>query len=229
MVAQSYKNRFENLRSKRLTLIEKLTTDFSRINSLFDSLRTDAEINGNFAFKNINIIRPMVIRIQSISTDELAVFEEDERLRKDITNIGDFLSSLLIDVDNLENVAQMQINIENEEKSKFKEELKKLRRTIIKHGFQITPYLEIVDSSGKAKGNHYDATISTLAELKSGLDGALNETANMKSFLKDRRIFYSIKCLDSQNQLRSLVIQLEDAKRKYSKRNPVQRFINRLT
>src|SRR5260221_10487326 len=85
-VLQSYKNNHEDLRSKRLTLIEKLNTDFIRINSLFESLRNDAELNGYFAFKNINTIRPMVARIQAITTAELAIFDEDEKLRKEIIN-----------------------------------------------------------------------------------------------------------------------------------------------
>ncbi len=60
---QNYKNKKEDLRSKRLTLIEKLNTDFVKINNLFELLRNDAELNGFFAFKNINTINPKVSRL----------------------------------------------------------------------------------------------------------------------------------------------------------------------
>jgi uncharacterized membrane protein len=119
-ISQNYKKNVEELRSKRLTLIEKLNIDFIRINALFDSLRNDAELNGYFGFKNIQSIRPMVARIQSITTDDLAVFEDDEKLRNEIVNIGDFLSSILTDFGDLENFAQAQTNKEVEDKKKPK-------------------------------------------------------------------------------------------------------------
>lgn len=218
----------EDLRTKRLTLIEKLNVDAVRINNLFESLRTDAEINGYFAFKNINTINPMVARIQSITTDEIAVFEEGDKLRKEIIDIGDFLSSFLIDVNLLENMAQIQINKDQESTDKFNQDLKRLRSNVLRYGIQITPFLDVVNPSEDNTNKHYNATLSSISEIRAARQKTIDEATKLIENLKDRRIFYSIKCLDSQNRLRRFSDLLEKAEAKYTKRNWFLKLLNRV-
>jgi hypothetical protein len=225
---QKYRRSKEELRAKRLTLIEKLTTDAVRINNLFESLRTDAELNGYFAFKNINIINPMVGRIQSITTDEMVVLDEGDKLRKEIIAIGDFLSSFLFDVDTLEKIAQSQANRDKDASDKFNADIEKLRNNILPYGLQITPQYVIVNPSGDNSNKHYNAALSTLADIQSVRNNLREESANLYQNIKDRRIFYSIKCLDSQNRLNIFISLLEKAENRYAKRTWFVKILNRI-
>ena len=151
----------------------------------------------------------MVVRIQSITTDELSVFEDDEKLRNEIINVGDFLSSLLTDFDNLEYSDQAKSNKEVEDRKILDNEVRKLRRTITRSGLQITPDLIIVEPTGNYSSPIYNATLSTLTELKNAFNSSQASIDSMRNIIKDRRFFYSIKCLDSQYRLRSLMTLLD--------------------
>ena len=225
---RGYRNSKELIRTKRLALIGKLSTDVIRINALFESLRIDAELNGYFAFKNIYTIRPMVSRIQSITNDELAVFEGEDKLRNNIIDTGDFLSSLLTDVDNLENIAQVQVREDKDAKNKLDSDVKSLRATILPFGFQVTPALEIVNPTRNPNDKIYNSTLSSLSEIKSTYDNSINNSRIMTQVLKDRRFFYCIKLLDAQNRLQNLIFLLENARKKYSKRSWIIKLLNKI-
>jgi hypothetical protein len=103
--------------------------------------------------------------------------------------------------------------------------VRKLRRAILRFGLQITPDLIIVDPTESYSSPKYNATISTLTELKNEFNSSSASIDSMRNIMKDRRFFYSIKCLDAQNRLRSLMVLLEEAKKRYYKRNWILGFL----
>ena len=228
---RGYRNNKESLRSRRLTLIDKLANDSVRINALFESLRIDAELNGYFAFKNINAIRPVIARIGNISSEELSVFDEKDGLSEKIIETGEFLSSLLTDVDNLETIANSNFNEEKAAKEKLDNKVNDLRDSTIGLGFQITPFpmLEVVSPSKNRSDKRYNAILSSLSELRSTYENSMGATVRISQQMKDRRMFYCIKLLDAQNRLKDLDFRLEKAERKYSRRNMLLKILNKVT
>ena len=132
-------------------------------------------------------------------------------------------------MNSLENLAQSQNNKEIEDINKFNDDLKKLRRGVLKYGLQITPEYFVINPTNDNSDKHYNATLSALTDLRNNLQLSQNSIGSIRVTIKDRRIFYTIKCLDSQNQLRALISLLEDAKKKYSRRSWFLNFVNKIT
>lgn len=194
----------EETDTKKISLIDTLSIGLNRIDNLFESLKVDAEKNNFFTYRNILNARPIVERIQKVSND-IIIFSDDE-FRKEVLEIIDLLTSLIDDVNDLENYATSESNKYKESEQKYLDGLQNLRMRFLQQGIEIDDSLN--PKYLKSKGFKNDTTLQTAKKIvgitQAQFQVAQNEIENANKFCKDKRVFYAMRILDAQAKLRDL-------------------------
>lgn len=202
--------------SKRVTLIDAILIEVERLNSIFETLRLDAERN-MFMFKNTDAAKPSITKLQKVF-DEVTIFP-DENLRKRILVDIDLVSSLLNDIVSIESYALSEANkYSDKEKESFRE-LRSLKLTLLKKniGFDKnmnpmtlqTGQSDLTDEKKRVIKESYDTLNGEF--LKAG-----DELSRANAFCKDKRVFYCMRIIDVQAKLRELGFMLNEERDQFT-------------
>lgn len=216
----SYRNNKKNkeeLNSRKVALMDTLTIEITRLNTIFDDLQKDPDEQQFFKFKNINGAKPSIDKLRQLS-DEVIILE-DSNLRRRILSDIDLVASLTEDLSSLEGYASSEDNKFTYAQAEVLKELRDLKQKLFKLGIKldansdpesIDPRVKLSSARKKAARELYDNLNGSYVEAIKKKDAAI-------AFCKEKRVYYTSQIIGAQGRLRELELLLNTARDKLVK------------
>jgi hypothetical protein len=198
-------------RQKKIDLIDTLSLSIKKVDTLLDGLKVDIEEKKYYAFKNINLARPLVFRLQSV-IDEVIVFSNKEIIG-DIIKNTDLLSQLIDDVTGIENYYTAENNKYQTNQTSIGYEFRAFELQLVEQNMVIennkVEYISGLknrkDAKLKAHQRQYEYLLNKVTENEKSKIGT-------ESFVNDRRQALARNIIDVQTRLRELKSHLANTK-----------------
>lgn len=202
---------------KRITnLFDTFILGLDKIDTVFESLKLDAEKKTYFDYNNISVAKPTLYRLQSISS-EVALATND-KLRRDVLKNVDALTSVIEDVDNLEGYLGRKEQEFEQESEMLLEKLRQMRLDLLKQDIELDEKTQPIFVGNGKKPN--DTKLAAVRKLYDTLNSkylqAEKKRDDSRQFCKDKRVFYAMRIIDVQTNLRELRTKLVDERNKNS-------------
>lgn len=202
---------------KRITnLFDTFILGLDKIDTVFESLKLDAEKKTYFEYTNISIAKPTLYRLQNIA-NEVALATSD-KLRRTLLKNVDGLTSVIEDVDNLEAYLNRKEQDFDSESEQLLEKLRQMKLDLLKQDIELDDKSQpvYVGSSKKPSETKLNAVRKLYDTLNAKYLQAEKKRDDARQFCKDKRVFYAMRIVDLQTKLRELRSQLVDERNKYT-------------
>lgn len=196
-------------------LLDNLTIQFTKLTSVFDSLSSDIE---NLSYFSLTNIQKGLKIMDSLNTYVWSTYLfEDSKLRIQVIETVDNASSLINEINGLENYPLSELQKAEEKRSEINKEYRQLRADLLKEGIVFkgknleATYSKSRDSKGKDKDKLKTAN-DILNEYLGELRKADTHINDLTVRNEKRRPLLATRIVDQKTRIRDLVLGLERLK-----------------